>query len=164
VDVVFLDLAKAFDKVPHKRLLEKLKKHGISGNILNVTEDWLKDRRQRVCIKGRWSGWIRVWSGVPQGSVLGPVLFLVFINDLDHGIASNILKFADDTKIFKEVRDNIDCEVLQRDLDNVVLWAQKWQMEFNIKKCKVMHVGRWNDYCEYYMGGSKLVEETLEKD
>ena len=111
---MFLDLAKAFDKVPHKRLLEKLKKHGISGSILKVIEDWLKDRRQRVCIKGRWSGWIRVWSGVPQGSVLGPVLFLIFINDLDQGIVSNILKFADDTKIFKEVRDNIDCEVLQR--------------------------------------------------
>ena len=105
MDVVFLDLAKAFDKVPHKRLLEKLKKHGISGNILNVIEDWLKDRRQRVYIKGRWSGWIRVWSGVPHGSVLGLVLFLVFfINDLDQGIASNILKFADDTKMFKEVR------------------------------------------------------------
>jgi len=110
VDVVFLDLAKAFDKVPPKRLLEKLKKHGISGNILNVIEDRLKNRRQRVCIKGRWSGWIRVWSGVPQGSLLGPVLFLVFINDLDQVIASNILKFADDTMIFKDVRDNIDCE------------------------------------------------------
>ena len=153
MDVVFLDLAKAFDKVPHKRLLEKLKKHGISGNILNVIEDWLKDRRQRVCIKGRWSGWIRVWSGVPQGSVLGPVLFLVFINDLDQGIASSILKFADDTKLFKEVRHNTDCEALQRDLDNVVLWAQKWQMQFNVKKCKVMHVGRQTDCCEYYMEG-----------
>ena len=75
-------------------------------------------------------------------------MFLVFINDLDQGIASNILKFADDTKIIKEVRDNIDCEALQRDLDNMVLWAQKWQMEFNIKKCKVMHVGRHNDCCE----------------
>jgi len=64
--------------------------------------------------------------------VLGPVLFLVFINDLDQCIASNILNFADDTKIFKEVRDNTDCEALQRDLDNVVLWAQKWQVEFNI--------------------------------
>jgi len=66
--------------------------------------------------------------------VLGPVLFLILINDLDQGIASNILKFADDTKIFKEVRDNIDCEALQRGQDNVVLWVQKWQMEFNVKK------------------------------
>jgi len=87
-------------------------------------------------------------------------LFLVFINDLDQGIARNILKFADDTKIFKEVRDNIDCAALQRDLDNVVLWAQKWQMA----KSKVMRVGTQTDSCEYYMGGSKLVEETLEKD
>ena len=93
--------------------------------------------------------------------MLGPVLFLVFINDLDQGIASNILKFADDTKIFKKVRDNTDSEALQRDLDNVVLWAQKWQMEFNIKKCKVMHIGRQIDCCEYYLGGSKLVEETF---
>jgi len=117
-----------------------------------------------VCIVGRWSGWIRVWSGVPRGSVLGPVLFLIFINDLDQGIVSNTLEFADDTKIFKEVRDNIDCEALQRDLDNVVLCAQKWQMEFNVKKCKVIHVGRQTDCCEYYTGGSKLVEETLETD
>ena len=90
-----------------------------------------------MCIKGRWSGWIRVWSGVLQGSVtsvLRPVLFLVFINDLYQGIASDILKFAGDIKIFKEVRDNTDNEALQRDLDNVVLWAQKWQVEFNVKK------------------------------
>jgi len=83
--------------------------------------------------------------------VLGPVLFLVFINDLDQGIASNILKFADDTKIFKKVRDNTDSEALQRDLDNVVLWAQKWQMEFHVKKCKVVHIGRQSDCCEYYI-------------
>ena len=88
-------------------------------------------------------------------------MFLVFINDLDQCIASNVLNFADDTKIFKEMRDNIDCEALQIDLDNVVLWAQKWQMEFNIKKCKVMHVGRRTDCCEYYMGESKLVEKNI---
>ena len=76
-----------------------------------------------------------------MSGVLGPVLFLVFINDLDQGIASNILNFADDTKIFKEVSDNIDCEALQRDLDNVVLWAQKWQMEFNVKSVKLCMLG-----------------------
>jgi len=94
VDVVFLDLAKAFDKVPHQRLLEKLKKHGTAGKLLSVIGDWLSNRKQRVCIKGRWSSWISVWSGVPQGSVLGPLLFLIFTNDLDEDINSHILKFA----------------------------------------------------------------------
>jgi len=139
--VVFLDLAKAFDKVPHKRLLEKLNKHGIGGKLLSVIGNWLSNRKQRVCIKGRWSKCITVWSGVPQGSVLGPLLFLIFINDLEEDINSNILKFADDTKIFKEVRCSTDCRQLQADLDKLVLWAQKWHMVFNVDKCKVMHVG-----------------------
>ena len=117
VDIVYLGLAKTFDKVPHQRLLEKLRKHGIGGKLLSVIENWLKGRRQRVCIRGRWSSWITVWSGVPQGSVLGPLLFLIFINDLDEGIRSHILKFADDTKIFHEVRDSADCSTLQSDLD-----------------------------------------------
>jgi len=73
VDIVFLDLAKAFDKVPHKRLLEKMRKHGIGGRLLGVIENWLRNRRQKVCIKGRGSCWITVCSGVPQGSVLGPL-------------------------------------------------------------------------------------------
>ena len=106
-----------FDKVPHQRLLEKLKKRGIRGKLLSVIGDWLSNRKQRVCIKGRWSGWISVWSGVPQGSVLGPLLFLIFINDLDEDINSHILKFADDTKIFKEIRNSADCSQLQANLD-----------------------------------------------
>ena len=136
VDVVFLDLAKAFDKVPHNRLLKKLRKHGIGGKLLNVIGNWLSNRTQRVCIKGRWSSWMSVWSGVPQGSVFGPLLFLIFINDLDEDINSNILKFADDTKIFKEIRSSIDCNQLQADLDKLVLWTRKRQMEFNVDKCK----------------------------
>jgi len=79
VDVVFLDLAKAFNKVPHKRLLEKLSKHGIRGKLLSVIGNWLSNRKQGVCIKGRWSKWITVWSGVPQGSVLGPLLFFLYL-------------------------------------------------------------------------------------
>ena len=75
---------------------------------------------------------------------------MIYINDVDDGILSNIQKFADDTKIFKEVRETRDCEALQRDLDNVVMWAQKLQMSFNVKKCKIMHVGRQTDCCEYY--------------
>jgi len=164
VDIVYLGLAKTFDKVPHQRLLKKLRKHGIGGKLLSVIENWLKGRRQRVCIRGRWSSWITVWSGVPQGSVLGPLLFLIFINDLDEGIRSHILKFADDTKVFQELRDAAECNSLQSDLDKVVTWAEKQQMDFNVKKCKVMHVGKQKDGCSYYMGGMKLLEEEVEKD
>jgi len=89
-----------------------------------------------VCIKGRGSSWITVCSGVPQGSVLGPLLFLIFMNDLEDGISSSILKFADDKTIFRELKDNKDCSILQSDLDKLVSWSQKWQMEFNVKNAR----------------------------
>ena len=103
IDVVFLDFAKAFDKVPHQRLLSKLKSHGISGKVFKWIENWLAGRVQSVQVKGINSIWEAVTSGVPQGSGLGPVLFLIYINDLDDDILSWILKFADDTKIFSSV-------------------------------------------------------------
>ena len=104
VDVIYLDFQKAFDKVPHQRLLIKLKSHGMGVNIVTWIQNWLTDRRQRVSVEGETSAWTAVHSGVPQGSVLGPLLFLVYINDLEDGVASNILKFADDTKIFRRVQ------------------------------------------------------------
>jgi len=100
LDVIYLDFAKAFDKVPHQRLLIKLENHGIKGKVLNWIRSWLSDRKQRVSIRGRSSGWQWVLSGVPQGSVLGQELFLVFINDIDEGLLTNVLKFAGDMKIF----------------------------------------------------------------
>jgi len=108
VDVVFLDFAKAFDKVPHVRLIQKLECHGIDGKLKYWIAEWLTNRKQRVCVNGTLSDWKTVLSGVPQGSVLGPILFLIFINDLDYNITNWILKFADDTKIFGPVCDKTD--------------------------------------------------------
>ena len=106
VDIIYLDFQKAFDKVPHQRLLLKLKAHGIRDGIINWVEQYLTDRRQRVVVDGEVSNWKSVLNGVPQGSVLGPLLFLIYINDLDDNITSNVLKFADDTKVFRRVNND----------------------------------------------------------
>ena len=135
VDVIFLDFAKAFDKVPHQRLLQKLQSHGIRGRVWSWVSEWLKNRKQRVCLNGQTSSWLSVMSGVPQGSVLGPILFLVFINDLDSGIINWILKFADDTKLFGPVPDSSARDLLQKELDKLVKWSEDWQMMFSEEKC-----------------------------
>ncbi|CAM5159894.1 unnamed protein product [Natator depressus] len=153
VDIVYLDFQKAFDKVPHQRLLCKLSCHGIRGKILAWTENWLKDREQRVGINGKFSQGRGVTSGVPQGSVLGPILFNLFINDLEKGVNSEVAKFADDTKLFKIVKTKADCEELQKDLTKLSDWATKWQMKFNVDKCKVTHIGKNNPNSTYNMMG-----------
>jgi len=164
MDVLFLDFAKAFDKVPHQRLLVKMRSLGIGGVVLRWIEQWLKDRRQRVGFRGKWSGWGEVLSGVPQGSVLGPVLFLIFIDDIDEGLRSSILKFADDTKIYGVVNSWEDRERLQKDLNRLVEWASRWQMKFNEEKCNVMHLGRENMGWNYVMNGKRLKVVEEEKD
>ena len=105
VDVIYLDFAKAFDKVPHGRLMEKLDKHGIGGRVRDWIKEWLRDRSQRVCVNGCCSDWRPVTSGVPQGSVLGPILFLIFINDLECGLTDPVFKFADDSKLLAKVNN-----------------------------------------------------------
>jgi len=100
VDIIYLDFQKVFDKVPHRRLIARLEEIGIKGNLLNWIKEWLKGRKQRVMINCKASQWREVDSGVPQGSILGSLLFIIFINGIDEGILSDILKFADDTKIF----------------------------------------------------------------
>ena len=105
VDVIYLDFQKAFDKVPHQRLILKLKSHGMGNSILNCIEQWLTDRRKRVVVDGEVSSWKSVLRGVPQGSVLGPILLLVYIDDLEEGVTGNILEFADDTKLFRKTKE-----------------------------------------------------------
>ena len=143
MDVIFLDFAKAFDKVLHRCMLAKLQAHGIDGQVMRWVASWLKGRKQRVCLDGHSSGLVDVLSGIPQGSVLGSLLFLIFINDLEDDIMSMILKFADDTKIFRKVTSATDGVQLQQDLNRLCDWSEKWQMEFNVAKCKTMHTRQW---------------------
>ena len=164
VDVIYLDFQKAFDKVPHKRLLNKLKSHGISGKIFTWLEDWLSERKQRVVINGKASSWKNVLSGVPQGSVLGPILFIAYVNDIDEGLTCKISKFADDTKITGRVTSRAEKLQLQSDLDQLVNWSNKWQMKFNLDKCKVLHIGSSNDRARYSMNGSELIKVDEERD
>ena len=164
VDVIYLDFAKAFDKVPHKRLFRKLTSHGISGNLSKWIENWLTGRRQKVCINGTYSEWQEVISGVPQGSVLGPLLFLIFINDIDEQVLSRLKKFADDTKLYREINSVKDSEILQDDIKRLVGWSEEWKMLFNIDKCSVMHLGRQNDQYRYSMGSVNIKSINEEKD
>ena len=140
VAVIYLDFQKAFDKVPHQRLIFKLKLHGMGNSIINWIEQWLTHRRQRVVVDGEVSSWKSVLSGVPQGSVLEPILFLVYINDLEEGVTGKKLKFADDTKLFTKTKEIGDTFFLQDDIDKLVKWSEKWQMLFNFGKCKCLHI------------------------
>ena len=164
VDIIYLDFKKAFDKVPHQRLLLKLKAHGIGNGIINWIEKWLIGRRQRVVVDGEVSNWKAVLSGVPQGSVLGPILFLIYINDLDDDITSKVLKFADDTKVFRKIKSDADIQHLQDDLNKLIEWSEKWQMLFNFGKCKCLHTGHGNEDAQYTMGDTVLNTTLKEKD
>ena len=166
VDVVYLDFAKAFDKVPTKRLLSKLHAHGVRGRLLAWIKNWLTGRLQRVILNGEFSDWMEVLSGVPQGSVLGPLLFIIFINDLDleAATADLISKFADDTKVGVYIRGDGDRDRLQLVLNNLVAWADLWGMKFNVAKCKVVHFGPRNPKYSYEMNGVNLEESREEKD
>jgi hypothetical protein len=166
VDVIFLDFAKAFDKVPWKRLLAKLRAHGIKGKVHRWVANWLSKRSQRVVLNGKASNWREVLSGVPQGSVLGPVLFLIFINNLDvqAALLTTVKKFADDTKLAQVQRDDRDRQLLQNSLDKLSDWTTNWGMAFNVKKCMVMHLGKRNKKHQYYMEGVNLLDTKEERD
>ena len=129
---VFLDISKAFDKVWHEGLLYKLKSMGISGELYNLLESYLSGRFQRVLLNGQSSSWKLVLAGVPQGSILGPLLFLVYINDLPNGLKSSAKLFADDTSLFTIIKDrNVSANILNNDLQLISQWAYKWKMLFN---------------------------------
>lgn len=163
-DVVYLDLSKAFDKVSHSKLIQKLWRYGIKNSLLNWIRDWLTDRKQRVVLNGEYSDWIAVTSGVPQGSVLGPLLFTMYINDLELGLSNKIFKFADDTKLVITINDFKDNFKGQKDLDKLVGWCNRNDMNFNTQKCKVLHMGHKNSHFNYNMNGEWIESSCCEKD
>ena len=141
-DVCVLDFSKAFDKVGHQRLLEKLRWYGIGGETNGWIESFLTNRTQSVLVEGVSSSTVPVLSGVPQGSVLGPCLFLFYINDIAEGLTSTTRLFADDTMIYLAVKNESDAKHLQSDLDLLTDWESKWMMEFHPDKCEIISITR----------------------
>ena len=164
VDVLYLDFAKAFDKVDHERLMVKLAAAGIEGKLWAWIKDWLSKRYQRVLVDGKSSCWLLVVSGMPQGTVLAGPLFTVFVKDMDEIVRAFLRKFADDTKMASIIRNLLDAERFQSDIDCLAERAKEWAMVFNLAKCKVMHLGRSNPRNTYTMNGTVLSETNEEKD
>ena len=140
VDVAILYFEKAFDKVAHSRLTHKLHYYGIRGKLLQWIQSFPTNRTQRVVVDGICSSPCSVTSGVPQGSVLGPVLFLIYINDITSNIHSQLRLFADDCLIYCPINSPEDHTILQNDLLKLSIWADVWQMKFNVKKCCILQV------------------------
>jgi hypothetical protein len=142
VDALILDFSKAFDTVPHQRLLRKLDHHGVRGKANGWIEAWLTQRTQSIVVDGTTSNPVHVGSGVPQGTVLGPLMFLLYINDIGRDIQSTIRLFADDCLLYRPIHGPEDNIILQRDLQSLVDWSDEWQMMFNSEKCYTLRVTR----------------------
>ena len=174
VDIIYTDFEKAFDKVPHMRLLSKLKSYGVHEIIVNWISAFLLARSQRVRINGALSEFKTVLSGIPQGSVLGPLLFVVYINDLPDicDRSSNLFLFADDAELFKSITTNNDYIALKRICQELFNWSETWLMKLNVAKCKVMSLCRSSSRIVKYdygfevpgQGFVMLEHDTIAKD
>ena len=158
IDCLILDFSKAFDSVPHQRLLHKLGWYGINGEAHKWIGNWLTGRKQTVMVDGETSEEANVSSGVPQGTVLGPLLFILYINDIGDGTTSTLRLFADDALIYRKISSESDATALQADLDKLIEWSTKWQMRFNPSKCSLLRVARNRNTTKanYQMMGTTL--------
>jgi hypothetical protein len=165
-DTFYLDMQKAFDKVPHRELLQKLEKQfGLTGQLLRWVAAYLTGRRQRVKVQEAYSDWGSVTSGVPQGSVLGPLLFIMYVDDFGLGLQNaNFYKFADDSKMLCPVTSAQDSLQVQSNLDVLLTWSVTWKMPFNVKKSAVMHFGRGNGINTFLISQEVLSAVQVEKD
>ena len=169
VDTVYLDFRKAFDSVPHRRLIKKLEGYGIKGTLLEWLKNFLNGRKQRVGINSKASEWTYVLSGIPQGSILGPGLLIIFINDLPGVVGSVCKLFAVDCKLYKNIESEADLKELQEYILRLCQWSKEWLLGFNFKKCKIVSYGNCQFEYEYYMTDNqnnqcKLSTEESERD
>lgn len=164
-DIIVTDFSKAFDKVGHKRLLRKLEYYGIRGRNIRWISSFLTNRRQQVVLEGSTSSDVEVESGVPQGSVLGPCLFLFYVNDLPENMSSTVRLFADDTIMYMTIQSPDDAKSLQQDLDELCTWSSKWLMELNARKCHSISVTRkkTRSLHQYTLNGTALDSVTSAK-
>ena len=166
-DMIFMDMSKAFDKVSHTALINKLRKYNICGSLLQWFTSYLHDRQQRVTTLGATSSQKPVCSGVPQGSILGPIFFLLYVNDLPDAVTnSTVACFADDTKIFRRIDSTTDAILLQDDLNNLESWSKTSGLMFNEEKCKSISITRRRQPINhpYSIKGKELKDMTAEKD
>ena len=162
VDILYFDFKKAFDRVPYNRLLLKLKCLGIEGKLLNTVKDFLTNRTFRVCVEGQFSNIKEVLSGIPQGSVLGPLLFVLYINDLPDYVKKKAKLFADDLKLIANAANR---KIIDDDLRKLEQWERTWLLEFNLDKCKVMHLDfNNNQKLSYILDNTVLESCEQEKD
>ena len=168
VDCIYMDFQTAFDTVPHRRLSGKLKSYNINEDIIGWIENFITGRTQQVVIGEECSGWMPVTSGIPQGSVLGPMLFVIYINDLLETVRSDVYLFAGDTKICKVLNSDNDKDILQSDLTDLTDWSEKWLLSFHPDKCKHIHITRERgdptDHRYYLIQGKDLEVIESEKD
>ena len=163
IDVAILDFSKAFDTVPHERLLHKLHHYGIEGTTLSWIKAFLTNRSQRVIVEGEASESVKVLSGVPQGTVLGPLLFLCFINDLPSHVTSQARLFADDCLLYRPIKTKQDHITLQQDLTNLEIWAKEWGMKFNAKNFYILRICRSKQASDhFYSLDSHILEQVKE--
>ena len=161
-DIIYLDFSKAFDKVPHRRLLGKLAHLGIKGKLLRWVKSFLESRQFWVRNGDSKSQKRVITSGVPQGSVLGPILFILYTSDLPLGRHSEIKMYADDTKLY--ANPLVNYQHLQEDLDKIHNWSKNWMLPLNEAKCIVMHIGKSNPKRSYHIGGENITEAIAMKD